>query len=648
MSDYALVVGIETYEAECAPPVQGPGLNALRFARWVNGQGVPPENILLFHNKCNQWQDELEAAYQKAYQEVIDAKIVPRESPTRAAIEKAWRGELLQSEPDEPGTLWFYWSGHGVAFDEYREALLCSNLAYGDPDLFYVSEFTRSFLSDEYSRFTKQRVIIDACAEQVTYDDLKIKAVRDPMRFRVVLGGDQTVWHAVAKGQKAGVVQDGSRFTEVLLRELKRVGGWPENLQTFYQEISKALADEVKDDSLRPRLAIHSRYFEDGMEGGAGSDAPEIRKVLGVLMSCKIPREKYQSLYQRTIGGLSPDERMAEACTLTAMLRVLFDLHPEAELGGLSRALVEFLCRVLRQFPDKTQPLQQWMKSVPQAGRQQVENDLNAEKSDLVLAVMLMEAQSEDGFPAEVRACMTDVDCTRPVKQWPAAGEGVPSLTEFAELQAEVLRIMRDARSLAFEQDVGLAVQIYANPPLLALPYHALPFNPRSPKDYRVFSQVHSVVLCSRARLQRTDQNYDLDSWRAKLKCLKERKGSELLIRHAMGWNEDVQNEVAQVDGLLVIRDVVGFKRSEQDLLEGALLCGLPLISWRVEAPADWDDFENSLTAQFQRLASLRGATEFFRDLRKAQPWARKTALLWDDGEYERLRGLVGEEPFIE
>src|SRR5690349_5928043 len=44
---YALVVGIEKYEARALPDLDGTVSDSLRFAAWLRRRGVPLENVLL-------------------------------------------------------------------------------------------------------------------------------------------------------------------------------------------------------------------------------------------------------------------------------------------------------------------------------------------------------------------------------------------------------------------------------------------------------------------------------------------------------------------------------------------------------------------------------------------------------------------------
>ena len=136
MADYALVVGIEKYETPAAHWLQGPALDAMRFALWLcKSQKVPAKNIILIHNKSDGWKGDFEKDYQKVLDEVKGLGIEPRDDPSRGSISEAWRTDLPARQGR--GTLWIYWSGHGVTFPSNRDAVLCADLESGNPS-FYI------------------------------------------------------------------------------------------------------------------------------------------------------------------------------------------------------------------------------------------------------------------------------------------------------------------------------------------------------------------------------------------------------------------------------------------------------------------------------------------------------------------------------
>jgi hypothetical protein len=570
--------------------------------------------------------------------QLADLGVQPREEPTNAAVRKALR-EMLAA--GEASTLWLYWSGHGVIFGRDREALLCSdNDVYG-PSYIYLSEFRDELRSEDYRQFTRQRLIIDACAQQVTYEDLGIKAVRPPLEFPGTLACDQTVWSAVPAGEKAEASQGSSLFTRNLLAQLKALGGWPDDIQAFYKSTATAVAVESPDSARRPRLRIASKNFEDGLLLDNDVRAAECRLMLDLLSHCKIDYDLYLPHYRRTIGKLSPDPKMSGASTLTAMVQVLVEARRDAAFGGFPRPLVEFFSRVVNAYPAKTDAIKKWIDDkVPPGAQETIATELAREKPDLALALLLVESLTDNGFPVKMSASLTDAGFAHEVQTWP-----VSELPNQDELQAVTRAILLDARALALKQNVKLAVHILANPPLLGVPYQAFTVKPADKYDTRAFGQFHPFFLRSRARLQ-LDPAYDIEGWREKLKALRNRKGSDITFHCVSGVDDSTFEKLAKLDGLLWIREVVGAVADTQALLRAALECGLPLVSWRVTPPEndDWEGFEKKMKGVFEKFAEVCQAPWQFRDERKSEAWARQTALLWDDDDVGQLREFLGEK----
>src|SRR5215469_1441908 len=220
MADYALVVGIECYETAYAKTLPGPSLDALRFALWLfHVQKVSAKNLILFQNKSNLTGKDAET-YQDLAAKAEKAQIVIRPDPSLREIMEAWTKELL-SGPAEAGTVWLYWSGHGVTLPEAREAVLCSDVEEGNPSYIFLSEFRDSLRSRTFQRFTKQRLIVDACADFYTPADLNFTNFRNPRTWPVTEAPEQIELDAVAIGSPATAEAGGSLFSRVLLKQLE-------------------------------------------------------------------------------------------------------------------------------------------------------------------------------------------------------------------------------------------------------------------------------------------------------------------------------------------------------------------------------------------------------------------------------------------
>src|SRR5262249_9314448 len=142
------------------------------------------------------------------------------------------------------------------------------------------------------------------------------------------------------------------------------------------------------------------------------------------------------------------------------------------------------------------------------------------------------------------------------------------------------------------QSGVRLRVQVFANPPLMGIPWHAFRLDPEDEIDCAAFGQLHSFVLRSRARLMRAPK-YDLDSWKQKARTLRLRPCEQIAFTTAPTWKDEVREEVndllAKVDGLLVISSTLDAPTDATEglykLLSAALRRGIPLASWPIAIP---------------------------------------------------------------
>jgi len=650
MPDYALVVGIERYQTPMAKPLQGPGLDALRFALWLNqAQKVPAANIFLLLNK-SEWKGEAYDSYQQVAGKVQATGIVVRNEPSRAAISKVWREDLLSGPEDQTGTLWLFWSGHGLIFPSDREAVLCADADFQDPSFIYLAEFRDSFRSETYRRFNRQRMIVDACAEYLTAQDLNIVGLRNPATWPVTETPEQVELNAVAPGKSAVAEQGSSLFSRILFDQLEKTG-WPDDPRDFHRALEQAILAQTGDESKLPRLRITSPRFEAGID--LGEHADQCCRILEMLWNCKIPVEGYQPPYLRTVGDLTSNPRVLSASTLTAMIRELLQLNRDLGLGDRSLTMVEFLERVKREFKTEAKPIEEWLESVPAGALLSVREKLDLESSDLVLSIVLTEsAATPDGFPVSIHAVLADQNSSTSVLSW-----DFPDLKEAASLEANARLILNAADAQARRQKgICLKVQVFANPAMMGVPWHAYRLDPEDDIDCAAFGQLHPFVLRSRARLIRA-QKYDLDSWKKKASSLRRRPCSQIPFAMAPAWSDEVTEEVndmlAKVEGLLLIKDTLEAPsvatRGLYKLLNAALRRGLPLATWpipvagkRTDAGAD---LAGHLKDLFRQCGSLDQTPEHFCNARKSEPWARQVVFFWDDDNADKLLNLLGKEP---
>jgi len=650
MADYALVVGIEKYDTPAAHPLQGPALDAMRFALWLRkSKGMPAKNIILIHNKSDAWKDDFEKEYQKVLDAVKGEGIEPRENPSRANIYNAWCNEL--PAPRDGGTVWIYWSGHGVTFPSNRDAVLCAGSEAGNPSFVYLAEIRDSLRNKLFAGFENQRLIVDACAEYINPDDLGIRGFRRPDDWAITQSPEQIELSAVAMGGKASAEQGGNPFTRELLNELEH--GWPADLPAFFKSLNDRIAKAVPGKDQRPRLRILSPHFEDGL--ATGGKAAECGLILQVLGDCGISFDQYRQPYFETMSRLPNSARALAASSLTAMIGELLALNPSELYSGLPEALVEFFVRVVRTFgKERTEPLQKWMddKKISPAARSTIDFRLSQESSDLLLTILLQEtASSPNGFPCNVRAHLTDAYLVGTIDSW-SRNEVAdpPTLEEWAR------EVLDKAGKWAVRKTTGLSVQVFANLPLLGVPWQYFTVDPEAPEQEKFFGELYPFVLRSRARYE-LPQKFEYQNWQAKSDALRFRLGRAIDFTPAPPLDSNAKYALAQIDGLLFFRDTVTIK-FERDaaiyrLWGHALNKGLPLAAWRTCPPertepltyAEWEELQKNLRELFDECPSIGNTPQRFREARSKGAWALGVVLFWDDAKSaDQLRNMFGNE----
>ncbi len=649
MADWALVVGIEQYESRLAPALQGPALDALRFALWLSENRVPAGNILLFVNQC-EWPDAQRARLQEAFDGAAARGIKVRPDPVRTAIMEAWRKEPLSGAQDE-GTLWLYWSGHGLAFPEHGHAVLCAGMELCEPSYIFLKEFRDSLRSVLFHRFTRQRLIVDACAEYFSPEALNIRTFRNPFSWTVEYAPDQVELSAVAMGSTATAEEGGSLFSRILFEYLED-RGWPDEPRRLYEDVEKAISAETRDHSKLPRVRIMSPRFEAGIE--RGNRAEECRRLLQLLWNCRIPLESYHPVYLRTMGDITSDPQVLSASTLTDMVRELLELKREEEFGDRSLGIIEFFERLHQKFENDAKPILEWLKVVPPGALESVREKLKKESRNLVLTIRIDETSfNPNGFPVSLHAMLTDANFTATVRSWDAQ-----DLIDQLAIEKEARFILEWASALARRTEGELSVQVFANPPLMGIPWHAIRLDPEDEIDLAVYGQLHSFVLRSRARLTRSAK-YDLEGWKQKTKALRIRPCNKVAIIKAPSWTdsgrEAINDELARIEGMLLINDALGAPVQASEglykVLTAALRRGLSLASWpvRVTDAAGISAFqlEKYLGELLNVPELLAKIPALFLHARKSESWARQTALFWDDNDADvlRIQHLIGDEP---
>ena len=153
---HALVVGIESYAGGPYLNLDGPANDAYQFVRWLQGHGVPDENIILLvsplEKNLGQFRDL----------GGIDCSLKP---VTQEVVEQA-----LKKLRQKRGLLILFWSGHGIMTtdDETRRPLL-ANYSEDDKHNLNLNSLRVHLRASEFGYPENQFILVDTCA--VEFDE---------------------------------------------------------------------------------------------------------------------------------------------------------------------------------------------------------------------------------------------------------------------------------------------------------------------------------------------------------------------------------------------------------------------------------------------------------------------------------------------
>lgn len=219
---YALVVGIEQYEAGTTWDLPGPATDALDFTSWLRARGVPADQILLFLSPL---ANELPGASLPTGVATRPADSEPlKEAITRTL--PRWRGDLL----------WLFWAGHGVLTGDNDLRLFYADASVEDKRNLNLDALLTALRSDQYPGLPRQIGLVDACQ---TYAERMQLAKTLPnetfARGQPLTDRKQFVLYATSPGQSAinlGSARAGL-FTKNVMDELTGPGsdGWPPDME---------------------------------------------------------------------------------------------------------------------------------------------------------------------------------------------------------------------------------------------------------------------------------------------------------------------------------------------------------------------------------------------------------------------------------
>ena len=239
---YALVVGIEQYQAGPAYNLNGPAKDALGFAQWLLTHGVQPANIQLFLSPLDQNREVLAEAETQG--------LTPQEA-TRDRISRTITDRFVDQGGREKG-LYVFWAGHGfiTKLDTTTRRLLFADTDTRNKWNLDFDTLLQAFQTAQHGAvFPRQIFFIDACANPIFrdfYPTLQAAAAGEGFATSGTQGqAEQFALFAAAEYAVAtNLTQAGTgRFSRAVLEELQAQPLWP-NMSELTSKIKANFRDQ--------------------------------------------------------------------------------------------------------------------------------------------------------------------------------------------------------------------------------------------------------------------------------------------------------------------------------------------------------------------------------------------------------------------
>ncbi len=231
---YALVVGIERYEAGAAWDLDGPAQDAARFTSWLASRGVPADQMLVFLSPLD---DQPPGVPLPAGVTASPA----RHEPVTEAIKRilpGWRGDML----------WLFWAGHGVLTRDDGLRLFYADASAEDKRNLNLNSLLTALRSDRYPGLPRQVGVVDACQTYAERMQLATTLPNETLPYGQPLPGhEQFVLYAASPGQVAinlGSVKAGL-FSQAVMEELSGPDGnrWPPEMDNVAASLDRRFVE---------------------------------------------------------------------------------------------------------------------------------------------------------------------------------------------------------------------------------------------------------------------------------------------------------------------------------------------------------------------------------------------------------------------
>jgi Effector-associated domain 2/Caspase domain len=223
---YAVLVGVEKYDAGAAWNKLSILRDVLEFHKWLRSRNVPAEQIVTLFSP----RDESVAA-------LAESKV----GATPATSENV-RNTFDSLKGKSGDLLFLFWGGHG-ALHEKQRCLFLADATLDNKRNINFEALRESLASTYFKGFRRQILIVDACA---TYEKYPFTFPGEPIPCGAQMPHEQFIFFAARPGQAAKDLGEEKRglLSRELLKQIRELDGtsWPPDMLTLARRVQEEFA----------------------------------------------------------------------------------------------------------------------------------------------------------------------------------------------------------------------------------------------------------------------------------------------------------------------------------------------------------------------------------------------------------------------
>lgn len=250
----AVIVGIENYVQSDIPNLDGPALDAARFAEWLYKSGVSKKDIKTFLaplpkniEQCRRLMEEINF------------------SPANSQNIVSALNEVIRNSISE--ILLVFWAGHGCMLSNEQRLLYFPD---GSPNVRLCLNFSELILTAakvDYKNHTNQHFFVDACADflEPNTSITPVNVLPNKQEISRNLGTTQFTLFSASPGEQAGNLShiQAGFASNALMNNLQESKFWPFDPSDLFDDTVELMKREAENDRIIQQHPYIMKIYPD-------------------------------------------------------------------------------------------------------------------------------------------------------------------------------------------------------------------------------------------------------------------------------------------------------------------------------------------------------------------------------------------------